>query len=235
MTAVSTVTLSPASVQRFYELVRVIETSPFRGIEQKRKRKKQRKRLKATMKVAQQTASREKKQAFCMTLTYANSKNFDGKQISKFIDNLRRWLKKEHKTTLTYVWVLERATQLHYHLTIWLPAGVLLDFNRLEKWWRWGSTWVERCRDLNRWSDYISKFNQPETSFKKGTRLYGYGGLDDKAKIDLARAAMPIWLRKVLPLDEHARRAVGGGWVNLNTGERYFSPYKWTSRGIIRV
>lgn len=151
MTEVSTSpSLSPASRQRFSELVKMIETTPSWSLEQKRKRKRQRKRLKAIMKVAHQTASREKKQAFCMTLTYADSKDFDGKQISQFIDNLRRWLKREHQATLTYVWVLERAMQLHYHLTIWLPAGARLDFKRLEKWWRWGSTWVERCRDLSR-------------------------------------------------------------------------------------
>lgn len=236
MTAVSTShPLSPASRQRFSELVRMIETTPSWGIEQKRKRKRQRKRLKAIINVANKMASREKRQAICMTLTYSDSRLFDKNHISRFIDNLRRWLKREHQTTLIYTWVLERATQLHYHLTIWLPAGILLDFNRLDRWWSWGSTWTERCRDLNRWADYMAKFDKPDIFFRKGTRLYGYGGLDAVAKIALARTSMPVWLLKILPRDDHARRIVGGGWVNLNTGERYLSPYRWTSRGIIRV
>lgn len=81
----------------------------------------------------------------------------------------------------------------------------------------------------------MAKFDKPDIFFKKGTRLYGHGGLDLKAKIDLARTSMPLWLLKILPRDDHARRAVGGGWLNLKIGELYPSPYKWTPRRIIRV
>lgn len=54
---------------------------------------------------------------------------------------------------------------------------------------------------MSRWSSYIAKFTKPKKLFLRGTRLYGYGGLDEAAKTAIARKSMPVWLRK-LPLLE---------------------------------
>lgn len=68
--------------------------------------------------------------ALCMTLTYGSTDDFETKNISSFIDKLRR----VHKRQLVYVLALERESCLHYHLIVWLPIGVSLSLDRLSKW-----------------------------------------------------------------------------------------------------
>lgn len=225
--------VTPHSRSRFAELVKKIETSPSLSVEQKRRRKKQRAKLRNIITEANRMSVSNKTYALCMTLTYESTDDFQTKNISSFIDKLRRWLRRVHKRQLVYVWALERESCLHYHLIVWLPIGVSLSLDRLSKWWSFGSTWIERCRDVSRWGSYIAKFTKPKKLFLRGTRLYGYGGLDEAAKTAIARKSMPVWLRKLLPFGERARRRKGGGWENLDTGEVYLSPYAWSPRGIL--
>ena len=224
--------VTPHSRLRF-ELVHKIGISPSLSIEQRRRRKKQRAKLRSVITEANRMSVSKKTYAVCMTLTYARADDFDTKNISSFIDKLRKWLLREHKSKLVYAWALERETCLHYHLIIWLPLGVSLERERLSRWWILGSTWLERCRDVASWGSYIAKFAKPKKPFRRGTRLYGYGGLDAAARIAIVRKSMPVWLRKLIPFGEHARRRKGGGWENLDTGEIYFSPYKWSPLGML--
>lgn len=225
--------VTPESVKRFAELVNKIETSPSLSREQRSRRKKQRAALKGVIAEAKRMSVRDKTYALCMTLTYEDEKDFDAKNISRFIDKMRRWLWRVHKFKLVYAWVLESESCLHYHLIVWLPLGVLLDKKRLGGWWSFGSTWLERCISVSKWGSYMAKFSPPKRPLRKGTRLYGYGGLDDAAQQSLARKSMPVWLKKRLPLGERARRRKGGGWENLDTGEIYFSPYVWSPLGML--
>lgn len=227
--------VTPHSRLRFAELVKKIETSPSLSLEQRRRRKKQRAKLKNVIAEVNRMSASKKTYALCMTLTYKSADDFDTKNISSFIDKLRRWLRRTHKCKLVYAWALERESSLHYHLIIWLPLGVSLDMDRLSKWWSLGSTWLERCRDVYRWGSYIAKFAKPKKPFLRGTRLYGYGGLDATARIAIARKSMPVWLLRILPLKDRARRRKGGGWENLDTGEIYLSPYKWSPLGMLLV
>ncbi len=222
---------STCSADAAAELVNKIEISA--SYSPKRRRNTQKRRVKALVSAGQGTALRQGKYAIAMTLTFKNNSDYSSQCLRAFTEKARRWLKRRGHT-FTYVWVLERANRLHYHLMVWLPRGIKLDHAQLASWWPWGSTWAEACKSVRDWGLYIAKFNS-EKAFCKNTRLYGHGGFDAAAKFSVLRAYLPIWLQKLLPNSERATRARGGGWVNQNTGEIYSSPYRWTPRGMVRV
>ena len=221
--------ITSESVARFTELVNKIETSPATAL---RKRKNSaRKKLRSIIKEQKRYAKTAKLRAVALTLTYRDAKHFSKKHISGFLDRLRRALKRRGHIA-PYAWVLERASQLHYHLILWIPHGYTLDPAKVLKWWPWGSSWVEACRNVTAWGRYIAKFDSA-AKVPRGARLYGYGGLDDKGKLAISRNTCPRWLLALLPAGHRARRCRGGGWVDMTTGEIHRSPYKWTPWGAV--
>lgn len=225
--AVTRPSTTAASIARFAELVIKIGTSPVSLL---RKRKNYaRKKLAYVIKEQRRFAKVAKLKAVALTLTYRDSATFSPKHISSFLDHLRRIFKRAGRI-LPYAWLLECASQLHYHLILWLPCSYSLDTAKLTKWWPWGSTWVETCRSVGAWAKYMAKFDGI-TKLPKGARLYGYGGLDEAGHTAVSRAALPRWLLALLPAHTCARRRPGGGWVTTNTGEVHHSPYVWTPLG----
>ena len=228
---ISRPSITATSFVRFSELVKQIGTSPARSLW--KQKKSARKKLKRIINEQQTYSKKSKLRAVALTLTYGCAKVFSSKHISAFLDNLRRTLKRlGHR--FPYVWVLECAGQLHSHLMLWLPRSYRLDPVRLEKWWPWGSTWMENCRSVKAWGRYMAKFDSI-AKLPKGARVYGYGGLDSEGKVAVARAALPRWLLALLPVGHNASRCRGGGWMEKTTGEIYRSPYIWTPRGAILV
>lgn len=197
-----------------------------------RRVKQQRRKVKTLVRVAQNSASRNGRYAVAMTLTFENDEDFSPKCLRQFTEKIRRWMKRRGHS-LPYVWVLERQGRIHYHLILWLPRALKLDFKLLTAWWPWGATWTENCRSVQSWGAYIAKFCNPEGSFRRGTRLYGHGGFDTDAKLELGRAMLPLWLKKLLPKGEQVRKIRGGGWANLTTGEVLYTPYVWTPLGML--
>lgn len=226
--AVTRPSITAASVARFAELVRKIETSP--ATSPRKRKSKARKKLTRIIREQRRFAKAIKLRAVALTLTYRDSTTFLPKHISSFLDRLRRALKRAGHI-LPYAWVLECASQLHYHLIVWLPHGYVLDPAKLAKWWPWGSTWVKTCRSVGAWAKYMAK-SDGAGKLPKGARLYGYGGLDDAGKTAVSRAALPRWLLALLPAHARARRHPGGDWVDTATGEIYRSPYVWTPWGV---
>ena len=219
--------LTPASVVRFSELVKKIGTSPATA---SRKRKNAApKKLKRIVNEHQRYAKTAKLHAVALTLTYGDSRHFSPKHISAFLDRLRRALKRRG-FSLPYVWTLECASRLHYHITLWLPRDYPFTSASLAKWWSWGSTWLEACRSVKAWTRYMGKFDSTAT-LPKGARVYGYGGLDEAGKIAVARVGLPRWLQALLPKNHRAVRTSGQGWSDVVTGESFLSPYVWTPRG----
>lgn len=214
------------------ELVKKIETSA--SFQRRRRLKQQRRKVKALVRINQNQARREGKYAIVMTLTFANDNDFSPKCMRAFTDKFRRWMKRRGYS-LQYVWVLERQSRIHYHLVLWLPRGMRVDFDLLAKWWPWGKTWTENCRNPRAWGAYMAKFDSPDGSFRKNTRLYGSGGLDVHAKLEWRRANLPFWLQRILPEGEQARRVRGGGWASVDTGVVYFSPYVWDPLGMLAL
>lgn len=222
--------ITATSVARFAELVRKTETSPAAT---SRKRKNAgRKKLNRVIKEQRRYAKAAKLRAVAVTLTYRSANAFSRKHISGYLDRLRRALKRIGHV-LPYSWVLECAGQLHYHLILWLPRSYMLNLTKLAKWWPWGSTWTAACRKVGAWGRYIAKFDST-AKLPKGARLYGYGGLDDVGRTTVSRAALPRWLLALLPAGHRTRRCPGGGWVDMETGEFYRSPYAWTPWGMVR-
>ena len=175
-------------------------------------------------------AKTAKLRAVAVTLKYRDNEACSRNHISNFTDNLRRKLQRRGHI-LPYAWILERASQLHYHLIIWLPRDFLLKPDTLKKMWSWGDTYVEACRGVGAWSKYITKFNSV-ARLPKNSRLFGYGGLDKAGKTVVSRAALPRWLLALLPAHARACRHPGGGWVDTATGKIYLSPYVWTPYGV---
>lgn len=222
-------TITASSVVRFSELVKKIGTSATAS---SRKRKNAaRKKLNRVIKEQRRYAKVANLRAVALTLTYCDATTFSRKHISAFLDCLRQALKRMGYS-LPYAWVLECARQLHYHLIVWLPRGYTLDPAKLSKWWRWGSTWVESCRSVKAWGRYMAKFDSI-AKLPRSARLYGYGGLDGDGKLAVSRAALPRWLLVLLPAGHRVRRCLGGGWVDIVTGEVYRSPYVWTPWGAV--
>lgn len=219
--------VTPASLAKFSELVKKIGTSP--SLSKKRREKAAKKKLNRVIKEQRRYAKVGKLRAVAVTLTYANNGDCSPTKVSDFIDRLRTTMKRRGHI-LPYIWVLERADRLHYHLLLWLPRSYILDSAKLAQRWPWGSTWVESCRRVKDWGRYITKFNS-SAKLPKGSRLFGCGGLDSVGKIAVSRAALPCWLLKLLPAGHCARRCPGGGWVDTTTGEVYRSPYLWTPWG----
>lgn len=167
-----------------------------------------------------------------MTLTYASTSHFASKHISRFLDTLRKALRRRGHARLPYAWTLERSGRLHYHLIVWLPHGYEIDKAKLKRWWPYGSTWIENCRSPRAWARYIAKFDDV-MNLPKRSRAYGYGGLDEAGRATVARACLPRWLASILPKGHSASRCPGGGWFDTTTRAIYRSPYAWTPRGMI--
>lgn len=219
---------APAPVACITELVSKIETS---ATSSRKRISTARKKLSKVIKEQRRYARELGLRAVSMTLTYSSTSQFASKHISRFLDTLRKALRRRGQT-LPYAWTLERAGRLHYHLIVWLPHGCEIDKAKLKRWWPWGSTWIDSCRSPKAWGRYIAKFDDV-TNLPKRSRAYGYGGLDEAGRTAVTRACLPRWLALILPKGHSASRSPGGGWFDTTTGAIYKSPYIWTPRGIV--
>lgn len=204
-----------------------------------RSRPAARRKLQAALTEQRRIAREYGLEAICMTLTYRTGADYAPRDLSKFRAVVFAQIKRSYPTLkipLPYLWVLDRGSLgkmkgsslttgvLHYHLLLWVPRGFPLR-ERLARWWPHGSTWHERCKCPQDWTSYMTKATR--ATFPKGSRLYGCGGLDDTGKLAVARAGWPRWLLRHIPRGERAKRIAGAGWVHVETGELYESPYVW--------
>lgn len=209
------------------ELVKKNATSP--SAHRKRARQAQRK-IMIVFQEQSRIAKAHGMRAVALTLTYRDNDQFAKKHITRFLDCLRSKLKRMGHT-LVYVWVLERATALHYHLILWLPRGFTLTYKSLEAWWPWGSTWVKACRNARAWGRYMSK-TKDKAGLPPKARLFGYGGLDLEGKRQVFVVSLPYWLKPVLQSGIMVKRAFGA-WTDMLTGEMFPCPWTWTGRGFV--
>lgn len=221
-------------------LVRKIATCGTRTppLLRKKARKAARRKLLGVLPQMKRLALIHNLYAVCVTLTYEDEHTHQAQDLSKFLQRLRAQIRRLYPDVpLLYLSSLDRTAHgstldgiLHYHLLIWLPRGFRLEHDRLARWWPHGSTWNECCRNLRDWVRYITKATS--AMFPKGARLYGYGGLDRAGKYSISRSSWPIWVKRLIPYGEHAKRVAGGGWVHMETGLWFESPWQWSPRGI---
>lgn len=161
--------------------------------------------------------------AYAVTLTYRINRDFQSRNISKYLDCVRSWLRRRC-LPLLYLWTLEVAGRLHYHLQLWLPSSGHTYKKLLKGWWPYGSTWIESCRRGSAWAAYIAK---PLNTKKlpRGARSYGVGGLDTEAKQALNRARLPSWLKRSTDSSRQIVEVRGKGWIDKGTGQVFKSPW----------
>lgn len=208
------------------ELVNKIGTS---ATQRKKRKRIAAKKMKEIGKAMRRMGKTKWLYAVCLTLTYAESDEFEKKHITRFNDCLRAKLKRQGHS-LGYIWVLERASVLHYHLVLWLPRGYRLEHDDLARWWPHGSTSIEACRKVTAWLKYMRK-SESKDNLPESARMFGYGGLDEEGKEAVKRATLPRWLKERLSCDAQPFR-VKGGWVDRSTGEFFETPWLWTPRGM---
>lgn len=135
------------------------------------------------------------------TLTYAKNTRGDPYDISRFVDCMQAWARR-CGVRIAYEWVgeLQKRGALHYHLLIWLPKHLLLPKFDKRGWWRHGLTKIERARNpVGYLAKYASKCGPDDVKrLRKGTRLYGFGGIPPEHRESLRRQRMARWARKAV-------------------------------------
>lgn len=164
-----------------------------------------------------------------LTLTYAPAHDWAPKQISDLVRHIRQWLKRRG-VEMRHAWVQEftRKGRPHYHLLLWLPAGLTLPKPDKRGWWPYGMTKIEWARNA---IGYIAKYASKGDSLQlpaKGARMHGNGGVTGDALLEQRWWKLPAWLRERVEPADGVKRALagqGGGHVHPETGEVYRSPW----------
>lgn len=122
--------------------------------------------------------------ALFITLTYAKNTRGSPNDIKGMLKCLREWLRRGHHPMVPYAWVAELQGRgaLHYHLMVWLPHRMYLPTLDKCGWWKHGATKVETARSsVGYMVKYAGKFETKDGKrLRRGTRLYGTGGLPPK-------------------------------------------------------
>lgn len=137
--------------------------------------------------------------ALFVTLTYARNTKGRPCDVSALLKNIREWLRRSGEDMAPYLWVaeLQKRGAIHYHLLLWLPRRLHLPRLDRRGWWRHGMTKVETARNpVGYLVKYASKFKDDLARFRKGTRLYGYGGLIEDVRRTVRCRFWPSWARK---------------------------------------
>lgn len=194
-------------------------------------------RLRKNLGVAAKLLSRCSGQSWMLTFTYAQADGWKPDHIKNALQHLRKWLRRAHGWTLRYIWVMETKKRLsgadlgldapHYHVVLWLPHQVHKSdlFMDLRGWWPHGLTnAVMAAAPVKYVMKYVSKFDD-ESSFPKGARCYGIGGLDDLGKRCRRWINWPSFVQDRASVQDDFVRSKGGGWLDRSTGEWFGSEW----------
>lgn len=192
------------------------------------------------------------------TLTHRPGETPDARDVSKFIDCVRKWAgRKLGMKSLRYVWVAENQAgrakagdhgSVHYHVAVWLTpelrrkgaaleaknpkfkASGVLPKPDAKGWWKKGST--ERNWVQKSVVSYLAKYLSKggEGSFPKGLRLHGAGGFNPEQRLTKTHHMFPSWLRKDTTPAQRWHR-ITGGWESRETGARAASPWECLLQG----
>ena len=158
--------------------------------------------------------------AAMVTATYRDVGGWRGRHINELLRSMRQWLARRGHP-LRYVWVaeLQRRGAVHYHVVVWLPRGLTMAKPDKQGWWTHGTTRIEWARKpVGYLVKYASKGD--EVQFPKGLRIHGRGGLDEDQRRRVSWWLLPRYVREYFSeLGTRVIRAIGGGWVDRDTGE----------------
>lgn len=180
-----------------------------------------------------------------ITLTYRDGVEWKPEHVSKFLDTLQHWAKRQCWVTLPYVWVMEltKRGRPHFHILVWAPSRFQIPKPDKRGWWPHGSRSAGSRVELVKRSavayvaKYASKGNDEMAQFPKGARIFGTGGLLKSERRVVAWWNLPSFLREGDEGSVSYKRALGGGWLNRDTGERRYSDFcaKWIGGKWVRV
>lgn len=172
-------------------------------------------------------------QAVMVTLTYANITDPDPRDISKYLKNVREWMRRNGQTC-RYVWTaeLQQRGALHYHVVFWMPRDMFMPKADKRGWWPHGHTRTERAKCG---PAYIAKYVSKTAAvgdlgeiheIPKGFRICGVGGLTERHRNWMAWCRLPAWLRPLVTSYHRMTPVNGGGWGSRLTGEFWPSPWR---------
>lgn len=174
-----------------------------------------------------------------VTLTYRGTNDdWQPRHIADFMKRVRRWLQ-SRDLACRYVWVAELQGRgvIHYHVALWVPAGVRLpmpDRPGVEwreaagstvgaegpylllsdrPWWVHGMTRIEVARAA---VPYLLKYLSKQTSktfgrFPRGARIFGVGGLDHAHRRARRWLGLPAFVQGNSSIYDEWRRAPRDG------------------------
>lgn len=148
-----------------------------------------------------------------VTLTYVGVDDWNPGHIRAAVDRFRKWCKSKG-VACRYTWVaeLQRRGAVHYHLLAWLPHGL-----RMPHWdrapsaarsafWQHGMSNTEVAKSgVGYLMKYLSKLGELST-FPKGLRLYGIGGLNANGRAVRAWFNLPQWAKSAHGVGDLVRR-----------------------------
>ncbi len=176
-----------------------------------------------------------------ITLTYARADGWQPHHVKDCLRHLRQYMRRTYQWRLRYIWVMEVKNRLsgvdvgkaapHYHLVCWLPSSLEesdLHFDT-RGWWPYGLTNVVRAVAPVRYvMKYVSKFDEA-AAFPSNARCYGVGGLEREGRECRRWINWPSFVQARASVSCRWQRRVGGGWVDLDTGEFLCSEWRLAS------
>lgn len=166
-----------------------------------------------------------------LTLTYARDDDWSALHITAFNKRAREYLSRRG-VGFAYVWCaeLQQRGAVHFHELVFLPNGTMLPKPDQQGWWPHGSTQIAKARNA---VSYIAKYAGKMITagkFPRGLRLTGAGGLNEYSRAHARYVSLPGYVRRAFPFGSPISRALGGGFVNLHTGEVVRGEYEFVSR-----
>ena len=156
-----------------------------------------------------------------LTLTYrGGAEQWEPRHLSKCLDAIRHWMTRRD-LSMRYVWVaeLQKRGSVHYHVALWLPAGLTIPKADRRGWWPHGASRIEAANSAPRYlMKYLSK-GTDLAGLPDGARMHGCGGLEVSARRAKRWLSMPAAVRSRADIFDPWRPARGGGWINESTGE----------------
>lgn len=169
-----------------------------------------------------------------VTLTYRGVADWTPRHISEAIRAFRHWCKKRSLKP-RYVWVaeLQQRGAMHYHLAVWLPAGISCPMwdkggRNYAPFWPHGMTNRQLARNAVAYlMKYMSKVGTYH-EYPKHARIHGAGGLEPDDRQTKSFLNYPTWLKQIAAVGETCIRA--GRRVVRETGEILESPFQLVRR-----
>lgn len=167
-----------------------------------------------------------------LTLTYRDNARWRRWQISDCLKRMRQWLERRgYRFRAVWVCELTAAGRPHYHVCLWIPAGVRFPKPDQQGWWPHGMTRIEEAKaPIAYITKYTSKgedsFRLDESgewirnTFPKGARIHGRCGLEQLERRVVAWWCLPKYVRDhFAEVGSWVSRAEGGGWIERDTGD----------------